>query len=300
MVKLFFVLLASFWMSCGNSPHAAKKAASFDEEKAESLQTSTDTILLDDSEKEVATVSKEIKAVAKTSAPVAIVSEKSKPLEKEVVKPDHSKWTSLLSKYVNAKGDVDYKSFQKDASSLERYLKHLAENSPEKDWSKNEKLAYYINLYNAATVKLILDNYPTKSIMDLKNPWGKDWVKTGDGVLSLGNIEHKILRKMNEPRIHFAINCASFSCPKLLDKAFTADQMQEQLDEVTLHFINDATRNSISKEGMQLSKIFKWYKKDFTKNGSLVDYIKPYTEVEISADTDIDFLKYDWNLNEAK
>ncbi|MEP3209175.1 MAG: DUF547 domain-containing protein [Maribacter sp.] len=300
MVKLFLILLGSFWMSCGNSPHAAKKAISLEEKKEESLRTSNDTILLDDSKNEGATVSEETKAVATTAAPVAIAGERSKPSEKEVVKPDHSKWTSLLAKYVNAKGDVDYKSFQNDAGSLDRYLYQLAENSPEKDWSKNEKLAYYINLYNAATVKLILDNYPTTSIMDIKNPWGRNWIKTGDGVLSLGNIEHKILRKMNEPRIHFAINCASFSCPKLLNKAFTADQMQKQLHEVTLEFINDATRNSISKEKMQLSKIFKWYKKDFTKNGSLADYIKPYTEVEINGNADIDFLKYDWNLNEAK
>jgi len=105
---------------------------------------------------------------------------------------------------------------------------------------------------------------------------------------------------MNEPRIHFAINCASFSCPKLLNTAFTANQMEAQLHEVTLDFVNDKTRNRISKEKMQLSNIFKWYKKDFTENGSLVNYIKPYAEIEINTNTDIDYLKYDWNLNEAK
>lgn len=225
---------------------------------------------------------------------------KLEPEEKIYSKPDHSKWNSLLIKYVNKKGDVDYKSFLGDISALNAYLDDLAANSPEKDWSKNEKLAYYINLYNAATVKLILDNYPTKSIKDIKNPWGKDWVKTGDGKISLGDIEHKILRKMNEPRIHFAINCASFSCPKLLNKAFTASKMEAQLEQVTLDFVNDKTRNSISEEKMRLSNIFKWYKKDFTENGSLVDYIKPYTKVEINSGTSIGYLKYDWNLNEIK
>ncbi len=214
--------------------------------------------------------------------------------------PNHQAWNKLLSTYVNDKGDVDYKSFKSNISGLEEYLTHLAENSPKKSWSKNDKLAYYINLYNAATVKLILDNYPTKSIKDIKNPWGKDWVKTGDGVLSLGDIEHKILRKMNEPRIHFAINCASFSCPKLLNKAFEANTIEAQLNQVTIDFVNDTTRNIISKEKMQLSNIFKWYKKDFTENGSLTDYIKPYTKVAIDKDTDIDYLKYDWSLNEAK
>jgi len=147
---------------------------------------------------------------------------------------------------------------------------------------------------------LILENYPTESIKDIKNPWGKNWVKTGDGILSLGDIEHKVLRKMNEPRIHFAINCASYSCPKLLNQAFTAEQMERQLHSVTLDFINDVSRNSISREKMLLSNIFKWYKKDFTENGSLADYIKPYTKVKIDTNTDIDYLKYDWNLNEAK
>ena len=206
----------------------------------------------------------------------------------------------MLIKHVNDKGDVDYKGFQNDASPLDDYLNHLAENRPEKNWAKNEKLAYYINLYNAATVKLILDNYPTKSIKDIKNPWGRNWVKMGDGLLSLGDIEHKILRKMNEPRIHFAINCASFSCPKLLNRAFTTAQLETQLHEATFDFVNDKTRNEITKEKMYLSNIFKWYKKDFTENGTLSDYIKPYTQIEINDNTDIGFLKYDWNLNEAK
>ena len=236
-----------------------------------------------------------------------------KPLEPEVKekvivqenlkKPkgvNHSIWNSLLTKFVNSKGDVNYKAFKNDVSNLDKYLLHLSENSPKKNWSKNKKLAYYINLYNAATVKLILDNYPIKSIKDIKNPWGKNWVKTGDGVLSLGDIEHKILRKMNEPRIHFAINCASFSCPKLLNEAFTESEMEAQLETTTKEFVNDPTRNIISAEEMQLSNIFKWYKKDFTENGSLIDYIKPYTEIEINKNTDIDYLKYNWNLNEAK
>lgn len=238
--------------------------------------------------------------IEETTEPVNPINEKPEIAKHQTGLPNHQPWNKLLSRYVNDKGDVDYKSFKSNIGGLEDYLTHLAENSPKKSWSKNDKLAYYINLYNAATVKLILDNYPTKSVKDIKNPWGKDWVKTGDGLLSLGDIEHKILRKMNEPRIHFAINCASFSCPKLLNKAFTADKMETQLQETTFDFINDTTRNIISKEKMQLSNIFKWYKKDFTENGSLIDYIKPYTKAGIDNNTDIDYLKYDWSLNEAK
>ena len=213
---------------------------------------------------------------------------------------DHSVWQTLLEKYVNDVGDVNYKGFLAGLPALDDYINYLAENSPERDWPKNEKLAYYINLYNAATVKLILNNYPTKSIKDLKNPWGKSWIRTGDGLLSLGDIEHKILRKMNEPRIHFAINCASFSCPKLSNKAFTASQMEKQLTEATKSFIQDANKNIISKQRLQLSNIFKWYKKDFTENGSVINYIQPYTPIKLDNKADIDYLKYDWHLNEAK
>lgn len=252
--------------------------------------------------KEVEKETKEMTEISENKAEnTEIIAEQKteiKTLEAEAV--SHALWNSLLKKYVNSKGDVNYKAFKNDVVDLDKYLLYLAENSPEKSWSKNKKLAYYINLYNAATVKLILNNYPTKSIKDLKNPWGKEWVKTGDGVLSLGDIEHKILRKMNEPRIHFAINCASFSCPKLLNEAFTESKMEAQLEATTKDFINDKTRNIISVEKLQLSNIFKWYKKDFTENGSLIDYIKPYTKAEITADSDIDYLKYDWNLNEAK
>lgn len=299
-------------LTCGNTHETAKNKTVTSEEKVERVQTvSIDTVPSNGLEKEVVWVSEEVKLdVEKTfesqevleeepSKTIATVQEKSEVEKRTVILPDHSQWGSLLAKYVNDNGDVDYRGFKSDTASLEEYLSNLAENSPKKDWSKSEKLAYYINLYNAATVKLILDYYPVKSIKDIKNPWGKDWVKTGDGVISLGDIEHKLLRKMDEPRIHFAINCASFSCPKLLNKAFKAKKLEAQLNEVTLDFINDKTKNTISKEKMQLSNIFKWYKKDFTENGSLIDYIKPYTKVEISTDTDIDYLKYDWNLNEA-
>ncbi|WP_238474529.1 DUF547 domain-containing protein [Maribacter algarum] len=308
MVKLLFVFLGSFWLACGNTQEVAQKETATSEQKVETVQVITsDTIDLEGTvvpSEEIKESEPPIEEVVtekeKSVAPTESLQEEPEVMENTISLPNHELWNTLLTTYVNDKGDVDYKSFLNDISSLEEYLGHLAENSPKKDWSKNEKLAYYINLYNAATVKLILDNYPTKSIKDIKNPWGKDWVKIGKGLLSLGDIEHKVLRKMNEPRIHFAINCASFSCPKLLNKAFTASQMEAQLQKTTHDFINDKTRNIISKHKIQLSNIFKWYKKDFTENGSLIDYIKPYTEVNIDVDTDINYLKYDWNLNEAQ
>lgn len=214
--------------------------------------------------------------------------------------PSHQTWNVLLQKNVAENGDVNYKGFLKDIDQLEGYLSLLQQNAPAKNWSKNEKLAYYINLYNAGTVKLILDNYPTQSIKDINAPWDKKIVAIGDDKFSLGAIEHKILRKMNEPRIHFAINCASYSCPKLLNNAFLANTMEEQLQTATKEFIGDVTRNKITTDNVQLSEIFKWFKSDFTEDGTLVDFINKYSKTKIASDAKIKYTDYNWSLNEAK
>ncbi|MEO9892087.1 DUF547 domain-containing protein [Aurantibacter sp.] len=213
---------------------------------------------------------------------------------------NHTLWNTLLAKHVDSEGNVDYASFVADKADLEIYLELLNKNTPDDNWSKNEKLAYYINLYNAATVKLILDNYPLKSIKDINSPWDKKWVLIGGKKFSLGSIEHKILRKMDEPRIHFAINCASYSCPKLINTAFLPSTMEEQLEAATVDFINDTTRNKITEDKVQLSNIFKWYKSDFTDNGSLIDYLNKYATSRASNDSKISYLKYDWGLNQAR
>ncbi|MRI01793.1 DUF547 domain-containing protein [Kriegella sp. EG-1] len=213
---------------------------------------------------------------------------------------DHTLWNTLLKKHVDSDGNVNYAAFKTDKVDLETYLDQLNKNSPSDTWSKNEKLAYYINLYNAATVKLILDNYPLKSIKDINSPWDKKWVLVGGKKYSLGSIEHKILRKMDEPRIHFAINCASYSCPKLINTAFTADKMEAQLEAATIDFINDSSRNKISENNIQLSNIFKWYKTDFTDKSSLIDYLNKYAKIKASENAKLSYLNYDWGLNVAR
>ena len=212
---------------------------------------------------------------------------------------DHSVWNNLLQKHVSKNGMVDYKGFKSDRAKLDNYLKMLSSQEPTKDWSNNELLAYYINLYNAYTVDLILRNYPVKSIKDISSPWTKEFIKVGDTEISLGGIENSILRKMNEPRIHFAINCASISCPKLLNEAYTAAKMEEQLERVTRDFIN-SDKNEISENSAKLSSIFDWYKKDFKEDGSVIDYINKYSETRIKSGAAISYKEYDWNLNEAE
>ena len=212
----------------------------------------------------------------------------------------HLQWDSLLQKHVDQHGNVNYQGFLKEQQNLNDYLSYLSQHSPTKAWSTKEQLAYYINLYNAATVALIISEYPIKSIKDIKNPWGKKWILLHDKKVSLNDIEHKILRKLNEPRIHFAINCASTSCPPLQNQAFTTNILEQQLQEATVNFINSPKYNKITKDKLSLSLIFKWYKKDFTANGSLTDYISQYHKEDIDENPTITYLDYDWSLNENK
>lgn len=212
----------------------------------------------------------------------------------------HDQWDALLRKHVDVSGNVDYTGFKEDRSKLADYLSALSKNVPADNAIKSEKLVYYINIYNAATVKLILDHYPINSIKDIKSPWDRKWIKVGNSVLSLGTIEHKILRKLDEPRIHFAINCASYSCPKLINRAFTQDKLETQLENASKDFINDTKRNRIGHERIEISQIFKWYKSDFTVNGSLTDYINRYSDVPVKMGVKVQYIKYDWSLNEAK
>jgi len=216
-----------------------------------------------------------------------------------VVNVNHAQWTKLLQKHVDGEGLVDYKGFQKDEKMLDTYLDMLASNNPNNDWSVQELLAFYINLYNAQTVKLIIENYPTKSIKDLDGPWTKGRASVAGRELSLGGIENGILRKMNEPRIHFAINCASISCPKLLDEAYTAAKINEQLDVVTKSFIN-GNKNDIKENEAQISSIFTFYPNDWKVNGkvNLTAYINQYSNVKLNPNANITYTDYDWGLNE--
>lgn len=217
------------------------------------------------------------------------------------VNVDHSEWDQLLKKHVDKDGLVNYMGFKQDKAALDNYLSMLSTQEPTKQWSVQELLAYYINLYNAYTVDLILDNYPVKSIKDINSPWIRGIVPIGKNILSLGGIENGILRKMKEPRIHFAINCASISCPNLLNEAYTASKINEQLDKASWNFVN-GDKNELNANNLKLSSIFDWYAKDFTVNGepNVIAYINQYSEVKINSEAPIKYLEYNWKLNEKK
>jgi len=213
----------------------------------------------------------------------------------------HFLFDELLKKYVSDNGNVDYEGFKNSREKLLGYISILQNTFPKFDKlkpSKEQKLAYWINAYNALTIDLILQNYPLKSIKDIDKPWDQRLWKFGNKWLNLNDIEHQILRKMDEPRIHFAIVCASFSCPKLQNTAFTVSDIETQLTTATKEFLDDSTKNYISQNNLRLSKILNWFAKDFKTNGSLIDFLNKYTEIEISSKAKKSFKDYNWDLND--
>lgn len=228
-------------------------------------------------------------------------------------------FSDVLSKYVK-NGLVDYKGLTQE-KNLDKYLKQLSATNPDK-LTRNEKLAIWINAYNAFTLQIVRDNYPIESITDLntggkiigyllgKTVWDKEFITINNKKYSLNYIEHKILRKMNEPRIHFAIVCASISCPELLNEAFEADKIELQLDNQTRKFLNDKSRNhyDLNNRKAFISEIFNWFGEDFGETDeNILEFIAKYLNEDISIDIksntskwEISFNDYNWNLNEIK
>ncbi len=231
----------------------------------------------------------------------------------------HAGFDSLLQKHVTKEGSVNYEGFIQDKTQFDAYITLLQNNHPNNNWSKKEQLAYWINAYNAFTVQLILDNYPTKSIKDIKSGipfinsvWDIKFINIEGKEYDLNNIEHDIIRKkFKEPRIHFAVNCASYSCPRLRNEAFFPERLEEQLEEQTRLFFNDKRKNNIvSKDKIVLSSIMKWYSTDFTNKGffsrlfggkarsqNLISFVNPYVDIDISKDAEVKFMHYRWDLN---
>jgi len=221
--------------------------------------------------------------------------------------PEHTLWTTELQKYVTPAGWVNYADWQQDTSGIHKYLTLLSASLPTESWTREEQLTYWINAYNAFTVKLILDHYPLKSIQELHDLpligtiFHKEWFSLGGESLSLNRIEHGILRgQFEEPRIHAAINCASISCPALWNQAYTAEKLDQQLNRAMRTFVNDSLRNQITEEEAAISPIFSWFRLDFTKEGSLNNFLNQYLTTPLKEETDVSYLTYDWSLNEIQ
>lgn len=210
--------------------------------------------------------------------------------------PKHEAWDALLQKHVSAQGRVNYKTLLQEKNTLDEYCKQLSQTKLSKHWTKEEKISFWVNVYNAFTVQLIVENYPISSITNLDG--GKTWDVqriTIDGKkYSLNHIEHQILRKLDEPRIHFLLNCAAKSCPPLYNYAFTPANVNKLLESQTKRFIQ-SSYNQIKENEIHLSMIFKWYETDF---GNLIAFINRYTATKVNEKAKINYLPYDWALNE--
>ncbi len=221
---------------------------------------------------------------------------------------DNTLYAGLLARHVH-QGLVDYRGLKQEESQLDRYLDVLAAVNPDL-LPTDERFAFYVNAYNAWTLKLILKHYP--GIMSIKDagslwqsPWKKKLARIDGGMLTLDQIEHDILRaQFGDPRVHFAVNCASKSCPPLYSIPFNGRDLNRQLDHVTRSFINDPARYRLEGDVLFVSRIFKWFGEDF--NDDIIGFFQTYAEGDLKAvlqlkarDLEVKFLDYDWSLNGA-
>ncbi|MFZ3409664.1 DUF547 domain-containing protein [Vibrio chagasii] len=221
----------------------------------------------------------------------------------------HQSWQQFLDSYLVKQGQNTLVRYQAvtatDKSKLKQYIKQLEQVNP-LEYSKAEQYAYWANLYNAVTVDLILDAYPVKSITKLGGlfsfgPWGDDAVSVNGKPLTLNDIEHRILRPIwQDPRTHYAVNCASLGCPNLQSQAFTSDNTETLLEQAASEFVNsDKGVVLVKGNKLQLSSIYEWFAVDFGNQQQLIQHLNQY-RVEPVKNTDKISYDYDWSLNQAK
>jgi hypothetical protein len=220
--------------------------------------------------------------------------------------PDHAIYAELLANYV-ANGVVNYAGFKADEARLDQYLKTLETVDPD-SLPREEQFAFYINAYNGWTIKLILGGYPgVKSIKDLgglfQSPWKKEFVRIDGKTLTLDDIEHAILRpRFKDPRVHFAINCASKSCPPLISEPYRGATLDAQLTRVVTSFLNSPANSRLEGSTLWVSSIFKWFAEDF--NQDVVGFYLKYAQGDLKQKLEagrgrieVKYMDYDWSLN---
>ncbi|UTV27432.1 DUF547 domain-containing protein [Photobacterium atrarenae] len=224
------------------------------------------------------------------------------------VQVDHSRWQQLLDKYLVTQPTQTLFRYRQvsdsDRYELGRYVRDLSQSDP-RQLNRREQFAYWVNLYNALTVKLILDNYPVSSITKLGGlfsfgPWDEEVITINGKALTLNDIEHRILRPIwQDPRIHYVVNCASLGCPDLQPQAFTAANAEALLEQSAKRFINSDKGVAVRGNRVRLSSIYDWYGSDFGTRAQLQRHLnryrdgKPVTLNSVSYD-------YNWALNEAR
>jgi hypothetical protein len=233
----------------------------------------------------------------------------------------HGRWNSVLAAHVQ--GDrFDYAALKKDRDDLDGYLQDLGKVSPGEleGWTRDERFVFWVNAYNAFTIQRVVDNYPIESIRDIgtdkESVWDQSFIPLGRlrpalerTKLSLNDIEHKILRpEFKDARVHAAVNCASRGCPPLAAQALKPERLGEQLDDLVRAWLADPGRNRYQRDRgrVEVSRVFEWFVEDFAgQQGGLRGFLARYApaaEARWIAKADelkIDFLEYDWRLNDT-
>ena len=228
------------------------------------------------------------------------------PLTVGAADVDHRIYAELLDKYV-VNHRVNYTGFQKEEARLDQYLNQLSAVDPAQ-LTRSQAMAFYINAYNAFTIKLILTKFPDiNSIKELggffSSPWSKEFVPLNGRMVTLDYIEHEVLRpQYKDARVHFAVNCASKGCPPLRNSPYTGMDLERQLEEQTIAFINDPARTYVKDGTLYVSKIFDWFGEDFNDNPAA--FVRRYAQGDLKqaldqagANISVSYLYYDWSLN---
>jgi hypothetical protein len=231
--------------------------------------------------------------------------------------PDHGPWAELLTRHLQKDGDginrlayADVTTADRDA--LKRYLDAMAGVVPA-DLNRDAQFAYWVNVYNALTVDVVLDHYPVETIRDIDispgwfadGPWGKKLITVDGADLSLDDIEHRILRPIwRDPRVHYAVNCAALGCPNLRPRPFTADRLDRMLTDGARAYVNHPRGANMTGDGLVVSSIYVWFQADFGGDdagviGHLKRYAEPGLAAALSAANGIADHRYDWTLNDA-
>lgn len=229
---------------------------------------------------------------------------------------DHGQWSALLGAYLVESPDginrLRYSAMKREATAeLGNYLSALQQQQLS-SMSREERFAFWCNLYNAATVRVVLDHYPVRSIRDInlgggffaRGPWKKPLVRVEGQPLSLDDIEHGILRKeFKDKRVHYALNCASLGCPNLQAKAFSGSGLEDALNLAAGAYINHPRGVSVQDDGVVASSIYDWFKEDFGGTASLfrhwLDYAAPGLASALGQEHSVAAYEYDWGLNDA-
>lgn len=233
-------------------------------------------------------------------------------------------YTEVLKKYLDASGRVDYGQLKRDRKKLDQFNAGIASVSPSayNAWTDPEKIAFLLNAYNALTLEVIINHYPTKSIREISGVWDRLEFTVVGQKITLNAIEHETLRKkFNEPRIHMALVCASIGCPKLRKEPYTAEKLNTQLDQQARIFLASPSNFRIDRETgkVYVSSLFKWFGEDFQKNygkpeniqglndkeAAIVNFISRYVSPDDRTYLEqgkyqINYLNYDWSLNDKQ